>query len=463
MSALSKEALRRGWCPSTLRPMETGDGWLVRLHPPDAKLTPAQLRRIAALAAEHGNGLVEISARANLQIRGVTADSHPKLVERLLAERLVDEHEGDGPQRVTLVSPLSALDQGVMLGLDPSISGREGASFGKRFSGRRHAPPKNDGRGGLIDAIALSDRIEAKARAIPGLPAKLSVVVDDGGAQSLDEFPCDIRLVGISTGHVALCLADRLWRGPVAEADAIASVETALRRFAALRSAAPDHLRRLRDLPADALGDLTDLPETAAPAPRRRPQRVGVLTLKGDRVAALIGLPFGRCDATVLYRLGATVETSAADIRLSPWRGLAFRELGHAEADELMALADDLGLITRDDDPRLSMQACAGSPACSRAEAPTMADAAVLADAAADLLAQGVTLHVSGCVKACAHPAVADLTLVGRGGLYDVVLGGTTRDKPVATLDLSTLLTRLQPGEDIHARLKAARSTGSQG
>jgi precorrin-3B synthase len=43
------------------------------------------------------------------------------------------------------------------------------------------------------------------------------------------------------------------------------------------------------------------------------------------------------------------------------------------------------------------------------------------------------------------------------------VLNGTTRDKPVATLDLSALLTRLQPGEDIHARLKAARSTGSQG
>ena len=66
-----------------------------------------------------------------------------------------------------------------------------------------------------------------------------------------------------------------------------------------------------------------------------------------------------------------------------------------------------------------------------------MADAARLADAAADLLAQGVTLHVSGCVKACAHPAAADLTLVGRDGRYDVVPGGTTRDKPVATLDLS--------------------------
>ncbi|RYE30372.1 MAG: precorrin-3B synthase [Hyphomicrobiales bacterium] len=428
MSALPEETLRRGWCPSTLRPMETGDGWLVRLHPPDAKLTPAQLRRIAALAAEHGNGLVEISARANLQLRGVTAESHPRLVERLLAEHLVDEHDGDGPQRVTLVSPLA--------GQDPTA---------------------------MIDAAALALQIEQSTRALSGLPAKLAIVVDDGSAQALDEFPCDIRLLGIGTGTAAVCLADRLWQGPVAEADAIAAVETALRRFAALRSAAPDHLRRLRDLPADALASLTDLPATAAPAPRRRPRRVGTFTLKGDRFAALIGLPFGRCDATVLDRLGATVETSAADIRLSPWRALAFRGLHHSEAERLLALAGDLGLITRDDDPRLSVQACAGSPACSRAEAPAMADANVIAEAAADLLAEGVTLHVSGCVKACAHPAAADLTLVGRNGRYDVVPRGTTRDKPVATLDLSALLTRLQPGQDIHARLKAARSMGSQG
>ena len=101
----AREAMRRGWCPSTLRPMETGDGWLVRLHPPGARLTPRQLGKVAKLAAVYGNGLVEISARANLQIRGVSAASHPALVEALLAERLVDEG-GEGPQRVTLCSPL---------------------------------------------------------------------------------------------------------------------------------------------------------------------------------------------------------------------------------------------------------------------------------------------------------------------------------------------------------------------
>jgi precorrin-3B synthase len=423
--------------------METGDGWLVRLHPPGAKLTPAQLRRIAALAAEHGNGLVEISARANLQLRGVTPDSHPRLVERLLAEHLVDEHDGDGPQRVTLVSPLAGWAAGAAT-LQPSR--RQAGEGGKPF----------------IDALALADRIEAAARAISALPAKLCVIVDDG-TQALDAFPCDIRLVGVDAERMALRLGEGPWLGPVAQAEAAATVEAILRGFARLRSAAPDHIRRLRDLSPASLAGLAGLPETTAPATRPIAGRAGLFAAAPDRFAALIGLPFGRCPAGTLDRLATGLETNAAEIRLSPWRGLAFRDLDRIEAERLLALADSLGLITRDDDPRLAVQACAGSPACARADAPAMTDAAVLAQAAAGLLAQGLTFHVSGCAKGCAHPAAADLTLVGRDGGYDVVTGGTARDKPTATLDLSALLTRLQPGQDIHARLKAARSTGSQG
>jgi hypothetical protein len=195
--------------------------------------------------------------------------------------------------------------------------------------------------------------------------------------------------------------------------EAAPAVAAILCDFAALRAAAPDQIRRLRDLSSEALASLSALPEAAAPAPRMPPRRAGLFALENDRFAALVGLPFGRCDAETLDRLGAAL--AKADIRLSPWRGLAFRDLDRTGAEALLRLAGDLGLITQDDDPRLSVQACAGS-ACSRAEAPTMADAAVLAAAAASLLVQGVTLHVSGCVKACAHPAAADLTLVGRDG-----------------------------------------------
>ena len=427
MSAPMRDELRRGWCPSTLKPMETGDGWLVRLHPPGAKLTPAGLRRVATLAAEQGNGLVEISARANLQIRGVTPVSHPILVERLLAESLLDEHDGDGPQRLTLVSPLA------------------------------------DRAGGLIDAIALAERIEMQGRTVSGLPPKFSIVVDDGGANSLDAIACDLRLVGIAKGAVALGLADRRWQGPLTEVEATAKVTSILQGFAHLRRATPESLRRLRDLSEEALAGLADLPEIVPPTPRPAPRRAGLFAMADGRFAALIGLPFGRCDAETLDRL-AEAAASESEIRFSPWRGLAFRGLDPAGAENLLTLAQGLGLIVADEDPRLSVQACAGSPACSRAEAPSMADAARLAEVTADLLAQGVSLHASGCVKACAHPGTADLTLVGRQGRYDVVLNGTTRDKPLATLDLSTLLARLQPGQDIHARLSdAVRKTGPRG
>ncbi|HEY5794484.1 MAG TPA: precorrin-3B synthase [Bosea sp. (in: a-proteobacteria)] len=428
MSAPSPESLRRGWCPSTLRPMETGDGWLVRLHPPGARLTPAQLRRIAALAGEHGNGLVEISARGNMQLRGVTADSHPRLVATLLAERLVDEHDGDGPQRLTLVSPLA------------------------------------NGAEALIDALALASEIEGLARHIAGLPAKFSIVVDDGGASSLDAFAGDMRIVGVAPGLASLALADRLWLGPVA-AERIGEVAAGvLQRFAALRAQAPDRIRRLHDLQQHTLAGLCDLPPALPPAPRSAPLRAGLFALGSGSFTALIGLPFGRTDAATLDRLGAAAEAyGCGEIRLSPWRGIAFRGMGEAEAAALLRFAGSLGLIVGDDDPRLSVQACAGAPACLRAETAAMTDAARLAEAMAPLLADGLTLHVSGCVKSCARPGPSDLTLVGREGRYGVVIGGTARDSAVATLDLSGIMARLQPGQDIHARLLAAgRIAGPQ-
>lgn len=427
MNAPSPETLRRGWCPSTLKPMATGDGWLVRLHPPGACLTPAQLQRIAALADLHGNGLIEISARGNMQLRGVTAESHPALVATLLAERLVDEHEGDGPQRLTLVSPLAC-------------------------------PPHPSGasRSDLIDALSLATEIEARGREVAGLPAKFAVIVDGGGASSLEALAGDIRMVATAPGRVVIALADRLWFGPVAEGEAAAAVAQTMAGFASRRAQAPDALRRMGEFATAELSALCDLPLTEPPPQRPAPRRAGLFAVHASH-AALVGLPFGRVEAAALDRLARAAETlGCPEIRLSPWRGLAFRGLSEADATTLLESAAADGLITRDDDPRLSVQACAGAPACSRAEAPAMADAAQLAQVLAPDLAEGLTLHVSGCVKSCARPAASDLTLVGEGGRYRVVIGGGARDSALATLDLSALLTRLQPGQDLHARLSAA-------
>lgn len=450
MNTLSPEALRRGWCPSALRPMETGDGWLVRLHPPGAVLTPAKLTRIAGLAKEHGNGLVEISARANLQLRGVSLATHLELVATLLAERLVEEHDGDGPQRLTLVGPLVRLP---FRGPHPEQP-RSGVS---RDEGSRGES--------LIDAPALAESIEQSGRAISGLPAKCLVIVDDGGPLSLDGFACDLRIVAVDREIVAIGLPDGRWLGPVAAARAAESVTGLLSAFAVHRHQDPETIRRLRDLPArllDAAVSATGLPPTGPPATRPMPRRAGrFLTALDD--AALIGLPFGRADADTLQRLGeAALQAGASTVRLSPWRGLAFSGLEPAAAGPLLAVAAELGLIVDPDDPRLSIEACAGKPACLRAQCDAMADAAALAEAAAPLFATGANIHVSGCVKSCAHPGSSDITLVGREGGYDVIVAGTTRDEPVATLDLPAILARLRPGQDLFTRLSGRGTLGPQ-
>ncbi|WP_376966660.1 hypothetical protein ABNQ39_33440 [Azospirillum sp. A26] len=37
-------------------------------------------------------------------------------------------------------------------------------------------------------------------------------------------------------------------------------------------------------------------------------------------------------------------------------------------------------------------------------------------------------VHVSGCAKGCAHPAIADVTLTARDGVYDVALNAKPGD-----------------------------------
>ena len=94
-----------GWCPGALRPMMSGDGLVVRLRVPMGRLSPDQIRRVATLARKHGNGIIDLSARANLQLRGVTTDSHAALVDGLREIGLVDADLAAEARRNITVTP----------------------------------------------------------------------------------------------------------------------------------------------------------------------------------------------------------------------------------------------------------------------------------------------------------------------------------------------------------------------
>ena len=66
----------RGACPRLSEPMQTGDGLLARMVTA-GPIPLDQFARLCAAASEHGNGVMEISARGSLQVRGLTPLSAP--------------------------------------------------------------------------------------------------------------------------------------------------------------------------------------------------------------------------------------------------------------------------------------------------------------------------------------------------------------------------------------------------
>ena len=86
----ASSAAIRGWCPTAWRPMMAGDGLLVRVRPPLGRLTVPQAIGLAEAARLHGNGLVDLTNRAALQLRGVTEQGHGPLLRHLVALGLTD-------------------------------------------------------------------------------------------------------------------------------------------------------------------------------------------------------------------------------------------------------------------------------------------------------------------------------------------------------------------------------------
>ena len=74
--------LARGACPALAAPMQTGDGLLVRLNSVAAGfLSPAALSGVADAAFRHGNGIVEVTARGSVQMRGLAPATVGPLAE----------------------------------------------------------------------------------------------------------------------------------------------------------------------------------------------------------------------------------------------------------------------------------------------------------------------------------------------------------------------------------------------
>lgn len=398
----------RGWCPSLHEPMRSGDGWLARVKPGRATLAAGAVRLVAALAARHGNGRIELTNRGNLQLRGIAEAGLRPLADALVGAGLADPEPGVERRRNLVCPPL--------LGHDPALDPR--------------LPT-------LIAALegALADP------ALEAVPGKFGLALDGGGALPLDASRADI-LLRAEGGALRVLLDGAVETALCSWEEAVPAVSRLLRRFAAARGRVPEGVeepRRLRDLVrreggAALLREAGLLPGAAGADPGSAARPGFLPTASDGRMGAfLLGLPLGRLGAAQLAALGGIAERFGdGTLRLTPWRLLVIPGVLARDASRLAGAVAAAGGIADAGDPLLRIRACPGLRGCASAGVDTEADAATLA---ARGLPRAGLLHLSGCAKGCAHPGPAAVTLVGEApggevGCYGIRRDATAREAP---------------------------------
>ena len=397
MSATARTEFRRGACPGLSTPMPTGDGLLARLLP-TGTITLDAMAGLAAAARLYGNGILEITSRGSIQVRGLTPESAPAFADTVAALG-IPAHDGVP----VITDPLA--------GLDPTE---------------------------LIDAGALADELRKALVAqslAQRLAPKVSVAIDGGGRLHLDALPADIRLRAVATPdgprlHVAVGgeATSALPVESIAPDAAIDTVTRLLREIASYGAAG-----RGRDVVRSAQSGAN------RPALRESADPIGRHHLR-DSCAIGIGFPFGHADATALDGLISIARTAGANgLRTSPGRALLILGIASDRAAPIAEAVGRLGFIVDANDMRRRVVACAGAPICASGEIAARALAPDIASAVAPLLDADELIHISGCAKGCAHRGPAALTAVGRDGACDLLVDGV----PVGSCAVELLPQRL--------------------
>lgn len=349
-------------CPGALQVHQAADGALVRVRVPGGMITAAQLATLAKLSTELGGGTLELTARGNIQVRGITDVA--AAAEAIAGAGLLPSVSHERVRNI-VASPLS---------------GRVG------------------GRTDIRPWVSDLDAAVCAEPALAGLGGRFWFSLDDGRGD-VSGLAADVGVHVFGDG-IGLLIGGRD-TGMRVEDPVTTLVELA-RRFGDIRGTAwrVAELNDVNDLlPGVRLG-------TAFPPVTKGP--VGWLSQDDGRVTLGAAVPLGVLPARVAEFLAA-IE---APMVITPWRSVLVCDLDEAVADVALRVLAPLGLVFDENSPWLTVSACTGSPGCAHSAADVRADATRMLDDDA-----GVHRHFVGCERGCGSPLVGEV-LVATGEGY---------------------------------------------
>ncbi len=422
-TALSDAALtlRPSACPGLLRIVAARDGGICRIKLPGGELGAAQAVAIADASAQHAAGVIEVTNRANLQVRGVRSGHENALIAALL-------EAGLGPTPVDAAGGLSgsAADDVRNVMVSPA-AGRDPLA--------------------LFDTRALATELLALLQSEPrfaALSPKFALLLDGGERLARLDHPHDVWIAALQAADgvrfafgLAGCppaAASATGTGALAAVLPTQVVQLAralLHAFLDLADADASRMRHL--LTAHGIDAVLRRAQTYVDFPlardplfvgwHRNPAdaslRLGAHAQRAIGTAYSAGQPpLGRLDSATLRSL-ATLASQHGNgtLRMTPWQGVLLPDLAADTAPAVLAAMTALGLAVDPTQPIARVIACAGSAGCVKGLADTKADALRLAASLPDR----VDVHLSGCPRSCAAAHCAPFTLLAVApGIYDL-------------------------------------------
>lgn len=279
-------------CPGVLSVWDAADGGLARVRIPGGLLSADRLRVLATAAEELGTGVLELTSRANVQVRGLRGGAEGELASRLRAVGLFpsDTHER---VRNIVASPLTGL-----------VSDRPDV-----------LPVVEEIDDGLLGEPLLAT-----------LPGRFLFAVDDG-AGDVARLDADVTLIAGPDGYALRLGGVEVGCVTDAARAALAAASGFLAERGHLCSPAW-RLAELDDGPARVAAHLDTLrpPRSlTTPVPAGGPSvRAGEHLQRDGRVALVVEVPEGRLEAAGARDLAAR---SSGELRVTPWRSVVLPNL----------------------------------------------------------------------------------------------------------------------------------------
>jgi ferredoxin-nitrite reductase len=397
------------------------EGFMARLRIPGGQLKTFQLRELAHVAQQLTRGYVQITTRANIQMRLIQPKDAPEVLRRIQSVGLHTRGSGADNIRNLTCNPTAGIDPGELFDTMPTtlelgqiiINHREFYDLPRKFN------IAFDG-GGLIGSVEDTNDIGLKAvlvtEASGDVQAGVYFRVALGGATGHKAFARDLgvlvkpeEVLKVTTALVRVYVANGN-RGDRKKARLKHLLETwSLEKY--LEETEKLLGGKLLRAPAD-LKFVTSHRTTPLPAH----SHVGVYPQKQPGLNFVgVAIPVGQITPKQMLRIAELADLyGSGEVRLTVWQNLIIPNVADGYVETLKKALVKMGFDWRQSNLRSGFVACTGNSYCRFASSNTKGQAL-------DLMAYldkrvkldlPVNVHLTGCPNSCAQHYIGDIGLL---------------------------------------------------